>query len=934
MADLVAEIAVSEAKFRQQTRKVFDDALKATADFERAANAKLADFGKGFAGSEMTKAQAREFDRLKRQLDPLYAASKRYEGELQKLNRAQQIGALSTKQYDAALQRLNAEFAGAPEAMDSVSRSGGRMGGQLQNIGFQVGDFATQVGAGTSATQALGQQLPQLLGGFGAIGAVAGAAAAIMIPLGSAILKTAMDSETLTERMDGLEASTEAMSEAAQRAATPLADLRAEYGDLADEIARANEAQAFFTAQLAKRDLVGAAGKASRELFGGGVDRASIRDLTGISGPSAGEQYALRMIKLADTLGGSAEQAHALNDALVELGRAKGPEDVVAITDRLLAILRSAPNATTAFAADIAQLTSLGQAAADQISALEAGARSIQERNQKLLETYDKTTQELVSLTEELDAAEAARAEAASRRSSKEVAQWDRVGAAIRKRIAEVKDLADAERKAADDFVTRRAQAYQQYGATRSMGAGAALDDSMGPTRALLKQLEGWQATGKWDVNAYRAGYGSSTVTLADGSIQKITAGMRVSVEDADRDLDRRILGYFEEQRRVAGPAFDTFTPEQKAALASIQHNYGSIPGRIQPALKTGDAQIIAQAIAGLAMDYTRTEKRDGTPLNYNRRMKEAAAFGDVGVIGDRNQEELRALREQTAEREKMRKQAEDYGRTLEGNLVTAQQQAQLDAQRAEALLRIEASGVEGPAKSAAIAEVNGEYEKQRLIFALLEDAKRRQVDLDALMTGSTMTYAQAIAALGDAAKEAVVADQQRKTVMDELAQRQAFYNDLQGEMKNGLIDAIVAGESFADVLANVAQMLAKAALQAALFGEGPFGGGGGGLLSGLFGAIFGGRRAQGGGISAGTPYLVGERGPEIVVPRSAGQVIPNHQIGSGGSAVNINISLAGANGNDEVARIAHASVMQGLAAYDKSLPGRVGQINRHPRMR
>ena len=121
------------------------------------------------------------------------------------------------------------------------------MGGQLQNIGFQVGDFATQVGAGTSATQALGQQLPQLLGGFGAIGAVAGAAAAILIPLGAALFNVANDSETLDDKMEGLRASTDAMAEAAGRAATPLSDLREEYGGLADEIARANSASQWGT---------------------------------------------------------------------------------------------------------------------------------------------------------------------------------------------------------------------------------------------------------------------------------------------------------------------------------------------------------------------------------------------------------------------------------------------------------------------------------------------------------------------------------------------------------------------------------------------------------------------------------------------------------------------------------------------------------------
>lgn len=54
---------------------------------------------------------------------------------------------------------------------------------QIQNAAFQIGDFATQVAGGTRASTALAQQLPQMLGGFGAIGAVLGAAAAVGIPL-------------------------------------------------------------------------------------------------------------------------------------------------------------------------------------------------------------------------------------------------------------------------------------------------------------------------------------------------------------------------------------------------------------------------------------------------------------------------------------------------------------------------------------------------------------------------------------------------------------------------------------------------------------------------------------------------------------------------------------------------------------------------------
>jgi hypothetical protein len=67
---------------------------------------------------------------------------------------------------------------------------------------------------------------------------------------------------------------------------------------------------------------------------------------------------------------------------------------------------------------------------------------------------------------------------------------------------------------------------------------------------------------------------------------------------------------------------------------------------------------------------------------------------------------------------------------------------------------------------------------------------------------------------------------------------------------------------------------------------------GDGGSLSGILGSIggafgFGGARAMGGPVAAGMGYLVGERGPELFVPRSSGQIVPN-----GGGAMNINVNL------------------------------------------
>ena len=73
--------------------------------------------------------------------------------------------------------------------------------------------------------------------------------------------------------------------------------------------------------------------------------------------------------------------------------------------------------------------------------------------------------------------------------------------------------------------------------------------------------------------------------------------------------------------------------------------------------------------------------------------------------------------------------------------------------------------------------------------------------------------------------------------------------------------------------------------------GGGGFGGGGGGggigSILGLVGSLFGGFAEGGilGPSQLGTPFLVGEQGPEIFVPKQAGTVVPNDNIAMGGAA-------------------------------------------------
>jgi len=86
---------------------------------------------------------------------------------------------------------------------------------------------------------------------------------------------------------------------------------------------------------------------------------------------------------------------------------------------------------------------------------------------------------------------------------------------------------------------------------------------------------------------------------------------------------------------------------------------------------------------------------------------------------------------------------------------------------------------------------------------------------------------------------------------------------------------------------------IARAAVSAGIGSLGEIGraGSGGGLLSGLVGIAGLPGRATGGPVSPGRAYMVGERGPEMFVPTSSGQVMAGVS-GRGGRDVRVAITI------------------------------------------
>jgi murein DD-endopeptidase MepM/ murein hydrolase activator NlpD len=132
------------------------------------------------ADKELTAATAR----LRAELNPLGAIQEKLNTELAEANRLYKAGKISATELAGATALLKGNAASAAAALNG--RNGIGAGGkpslfglkpyELQNLGYQVNDVATQLASGTSLAQTLGQQAGQIIQIFPRVGsAIVGA---------------------------------------------------------------------------------------------------------------------------------------------------------------------------------------------------------------------------------------------------------------------------------------------------------------------------------------------------------------------------------------------------------------------------------------------------------------------------------------------------------------------------------------------------------------------------------------------------------------------------------------------------------------------------------------------------------------------------------------------------------------------------------------
>jgi lambda family phage tail tape measure protein len=354
------------------------------------------------------------------------------------------------------------------------------------------------------------------------------------------------------------------------------------------------------------------------------------------------------------------------------------------------------------------------------------------------------------------------------------------------------------------------------------------------------------------------------------------------------------------------------------------------------------DKEIAAQQLSSMNMDKLQAD----TQINGLQLRKE------ILRINQQEAEDLLKTNQSDAERANISAKAQDdRNKAVEvfqqtNAVVTRQYQDQL-----EAVGRLRAAQDEAYEFDVRrqILEQNRYHMRADEIKLAEEQIASEQKIADLLRQQMEARRTMGAGALGDAeaeriddliAKEKQLSEVRKKAIKDEYARTKSFsegwndayrkyienatnaaevggraFNSVMGNMESALDNFVDTGKlSFSDLANSIIKDLIKIELKAqatqlmgGLMGGGGGGGGLMGMVSGLFsgggggggmmgmigsiGSMFG--FADGGTPPTNVPSIVGERGPELFVPKTAGTVIPNNQLasalGGGGQTVNYN---------------------------------------------
>ena len=121
---------------------------------------------------------------------------------------------------------------------------------------------------------------------------------------------------------------------------------------------------------------------------------------------------------------------------------------------------------------------------------------------------------------------------------------------------------------------------------------------------------------------------------------------------------------------------------------------------------------------------------------------------------------------------------------------------------------------------------------------------------------------------------------------LETLQEMNQLWKDIGVSIEDGLVSAIEGAiegtKTLGEVASNVLKQISRQIIQAGVSS----------FLTKAMPSLFP-TRASGGPVSGGSPYIVGEKGPELFVPGSSGNIVPNHAMGGTNNVV-VNVDASG----------------------------------------
>jgi hypothetical protein len=363
-----------------------------------------------------------------------------------------------------------------------------------------------------------------------------------------------------------------------------------------------------------------------------------------------------------------------------------------------------------------------------------------------------------------------------------------------------------------------------------------------------------------------------------------------------------KLTGYFREQADLA-QIIEESTAQQLAHTKQLIALRQSPQEQLNTLQR--DYDTAKKELATLRSEESRTTTLKANPLVGNKEMT---------LVRDMTAEEAKAIKEKAAEVNRLELQVKALDKTLTDAAISshiAEEDRKLadSAEKAETAYRDLNAEVSRFVKNGLLPQIDAEQknreQKQEVDAALdrmaesyreladpmaVYERRLREIDKlekkkfltpDAAMGARISVYGQqadAINARNDTRSPAQVRGEIDGIVSETEALSDAA-RDLGFAFSSAFEDAVIGGNKLGDVLRGLGQDILRMGLRLGITNP---------LLNSVF-SLTGasalptlGFKAAGGPVNAGSPYIVGENGPELFTPSQAGRIIPNHAMGGG----------------------------------------------------